>query len=349
MAKPLQFGIVGCGVIAPSHIESLRLQENVSVTWVCDLVREKAESRAAKYGCEHVTRDYREVLDDPEVDAVCVCTDHASHVAITVDALDAGKHVLCEKALASDREGLVRMFAARDRNPEVLFGAVFQHRFDPEYSYLKQLIDEGRFGTLLTGAVHVRCLRTDEYYTADQWRGTWAEEGGAVLINQAIHFIDALLWVTGGVAAVCGTHANMTHNRSMEAEDTASAILRFRSGAIGTLEATCSSHLTWEPTLLIHGTEGSIELRDGKPIKLAFSDAAFTDEALAHFRQCEDSRTETVGKTYYGTGHPAQIADFCDAIRDGREPHVSADSARETVETVLAIYQSHREQGWVNL
>ncbi len=347
MSSELTCGVVGCGVIAPAHIQGYQALDGVKVTWVCDLVEEKARARADQFGVPHVTRDYRDLFGN--VDCISVCTDHASHVQITADALKAGTHVLCEKALAASPAGLRTMFAAHARHPEVVFGAVFQHRFDPELRYLKQLVAEGAFGTILTAGVQVRCLRTEAYYHADQWRGTWDKEGGAVLINQAIHFIDALIWIMGGVQAVHGTYENLTHNGVMETEDTAVALLKFRCGALGTVEATCSSNLDWEPTLAVHGSHGAVELRHGAVAKLEFSDPALATRVREGFAACKAPHGQSALKSYYGEGHPAQLADFADAVRTRRAPFVTALSARHTVETVFGIYASHRKHKWVEL
>jgi UDP-N-acetyl-2-amino-2-deoxyglucuronate dehydrogenase len=350
MSNPLKFGIIGCGIIAPSHVESLQALDGVSVEWACDLVAGKAKQLAARYHIPRTCTDYREVMTDPAVDCICVCTDHASHVPITVSALEHDKHVLCEKALAASTAGLDAMMAAHAQRPHLTFGGVFQHRFDPDFRYLKELVDAGQFGQILTAGVQVRCLRTDQYYRADTWRGTWQEEGGSVLINQAIHFIDTLQWIAGEVSSVCGAHANLTHGDAMETEDTAVASLKFASGALGTVEATCSSHLDWEPTILIHGTEGSIELRDGVPLKLRFADSSRAEAVLTKLREYRECQNEiSAGKSYYGSGHFPQIVDFVEAVRDQRPLYVTAKSARRTVDLVLAIYRSHKAQAWVSV
>jgi predicted dehydrogenase len=239
------------------------------------------------------------------------------------------------------------MLAAHRRRPRLVFEGVFQHRFDALYRYVKGLVQAGAFGTLLTAAVQVRCRRTAEYYRADAWRGTWAREGGAVLINQAIHFIDLLVWLMGGVRAVCGTYTNLTHRRVIETEDTAAGALRFRNGAVGTLEATCSSHLGWEPTLSFHGSEGSLDLRGNQPLKVAFADPRLEKKIRAGLAAALKEPGKLFGKSYYGTGHPAQIADFVAAIRNRRRPTIPAASARHTVDVVLALYESHRTGRWM--
>ncbi len=349
MSKRIKVAVIGCGVIAPTHIESYLAQDQVEVAWLCDLVEQKARGLAEKYGVANVATDYRQVLADAEVDCVSVCTDHASHAPICVAALEAGKHVLCEKALAATAEGLDAVLAAHGRHPGRVFAGVFQHRFDAVSRLLKRQVDEGLFGTILTGGVQVRCLRTPGYYEADRWRGTWAEEGGSVLINQAIHFIDLLAWLMGGVTRLCGTYDNLTHGGSIETEDTAVASLRFANGALGTLEATCSSHLSWEPTLSIHGTVGSVDVRNGRCVKAVFEDEALGRQVQAELDAAADGPGVQAGKTYYGKGHAAQIADFVEAAREQRQPYVTAASARHAVDVVLAIYRSHRQNGWVAL
>ena len=347
--KVLRCGIIGCGVIAPVHADSYRMMDGVELTWACDLVEAKARKLADRHGMAHVTTDYRQLLAAADVDCVSICTDHASHAPIAEAALAAGKHILCEKALAASPQGLEVMLAAASRHPELVFSGVFQHRFDPVTRVLKRLVEAGALGDLLAVAVHLRCLRTAEYYRADKWRGTWAEEGGGVLINQAIHFLDEMLWITGGAAAVCGAFANRTHGAVMETEDTVAASLRLHSGALATLEATCSSHLPWEATLELHGTTGALEMRGGQVLKIDFVDKSAGENVAAELAAASQEPRSATGKQYYGTTHPEQIRDFIECIRLGRTPVVTAQSAAQTVRTVFAVYDSHRQGKWMTI
>ncbi len=348
--QTLQCGIIGCGVIAPAHIESLIRLADVKITWLCDLIKEKAESLNKKYDLNaQLTANAHEVFTCDDVDLVCICTDHASHAPLVIAALDSGKHVICEKALSADSAGLGAMMSAHIRSPELVFSGIFQHRFDRNARILKQAVDDGAFGTILTASSHARCLRTNEYYQADAWRGTWAHEGGSVLINQAIHFIDLLQWIMGGVQSLTATHANLNHQNIIETEDTAVACLRFRNGALGTFEATSASHLGWENTILIHGTEGSIEYRDEKIIKLVFSSEELTAKYSDAFSEETKAKEIEAGKIYYGSSHPAQIEDVVNAIRENRQPFVPAESARSAVDIVLGIYESHKSGKWVDM
>lgn len=258
--QPIRIGIIGCGVIAPTHAACYRQHPaQAQLTWACDLDPARAGALAEKFEIPQTTTDYRQLLAAADVDLVSICTDHASHAPIACAALDAGKHVLCEKALAHQTEGLDAMLQAAERHPGQVFAGVFQHRHEPVNQMLRDIIQSGALGTMLTAAMQIRCWRSPAYYRGDAWRGTWAQEGGAVLINQAIHYVDLLQWLMGGVRTVSGTYANRAHQDCMETEDAVTAALTFASGAVGTLEATCASHLGWEPSLHFHCTEGSCD------------------------------------------------------------------------------------------
>ncbi len=350
MDRPIRCAVIGNGVIAPAHIESYQLLPGVTVTWACDLVQGKAAAMAARYGIPQVSTDYHEVLADPALDALSICTDHASHAQIAADAFAAGKHVLCEKALAATTVGLDRMMAAHALRPDLVFAGVFQNRHTPLYGRLRQLVADGALGPILTANLQVYCLRTREYYKADLWRGTWANEGGSLMINQAIHFVDLLQWVAGGVTQVAATFANLTHGDVIETEDTVAAALTFRNGALGTISATTSSrHLQWEPTLSITGTEGTVEVRNGTVLRTACNDATKAGRIHEQLAEPVETGPDVAGKAYYGPGHAGTVADFVAAIREGRRPFISGEEARAAVDIVLGIYQSHREGRRVDL
>jgi UDP-N-acetyl-2-amino-2-deoxyglucuronate dehydrogenase len=348
MSEDLRVGIIGCGVISATHIESYQDIPGIDVRWACDIVPERAAKRAQQYGIVRQTTDYHDLLADPELAAVSVCTDHASHAEIVIEALSAGKHVLCEKALATTTEDLDGMLAAHAANDQLVFAGVFQHRFEGVNRVLRQLVEDGAFGQPLTATMQVHCLRPDSYYR-DNWHGTLAREGGSVLINQSIHFVDALAWIMGGVQSVSATMANLDHQGVIETEDTLTATVRFAGGALGTLEATSASHLNWEHAMAIHGTEGSIEMRNNKPAKISFTDDQLARRVERLLATADDPEGVAGAASHYGTGHKAQIADFIDAIRTGRAPFVTGADAACANRIVLAAYQSAKEERWVDV
>lgn len=345
----IKCGIIGCGVIAPSHIESYINLDNVEVTRVCDLVSEKASAIAKRYNIHQADTDYRLILNDPEIDCVSVCTDHGSHAEIVIAALNCGKHVLCEKALGVRPKCLDDIVAAHRQHPELACGGIFQHRFEKTNRYVKSLIEAGAFGTITNINLNVTTLRTDAYYNADQWRGTWAEEGGSLLINQAIHFIDLINWLSGGISELYAKCENMTHQASIETEDAAAIILKFRKGMLGTVTATSSSVEPWRQLISISGTHGYVEMLNNEVIYHRFEPSELNDEVSRKLQACHDEKTIASNKDYYGEGHPAQIKDFIKAIRENRQPFVSAESASSTVEIVLGCYESSKTGQWVTL
>lgn len=340
--KKIRVAVIGCGVIGPLHIECYQSLDDVEITWLCDLIPERAKAAAEKFGIKQWTLNASDVFNADDVDAVSICTDHASHAELVVGALEHGKDVLCEKALAQNRMNLDEILRAACRFPNRIFSGVFQHRFDPVNREMRAILSEGLLGTLLTAGIQLRCFRSNEYYDNDDWRGTWEYEGGSVLINQAIHYIDQLLWQTGGATRVLGMLSNITHKNVIETEDTAAAVLKLRCGAIGTIEATCSSNMNWEATMSFHGTAGSIDLRNDKIAKLEFQDKVLEQSVRDRLDEAISPKGADAGKAYYGTGHLAQIADFVGAVRDRRPPFISVESAAETLRTVFDIYDNGR-------
>ncbi|MBI1336764.1 MAG: hypothetical protein GC164_07370 [Phycisphaera sp.] len=348
MSNQIRVGVIGCGVISATHIESYREVECVEVAWVCDVKEDRARGTAEKYAVPRATTDYRELLADGSVDVVSVCTDHASHARIVSDAFEAGKHVVCEKALASTSNALDSIIASHAAHPELAFAGIFQHRFEGINRVLRQLVADRAFGRVLTSAMTVHCLRPNSYYE-DDWHGKLALEGGSVLINQAIHFIDAMAWIMGGVRSLCAIKDNLAHEGVIETEDTAVVALRFIDGSVGTMEATCASNLHWEHSLAIHGTLGAVEMRNNKPTKVRFADKQ-AEQHVKHLLETADNPEGVAGaRSHYGTGHKAQIADFIDAIRQGRRPFVTGEMAAHANQIVLAAYRSADENRWVDV
>ena len=343
MKKTVKVGIIGCGVIAPSHIESYQLDPNVKVVWACDLVKAKADAIADKYGIPKRTTSAAEVFADPSVDAVSVCTSHYTHADLCVQALAAGKDVICEKALTGSPADLAKMLKAADAHPDRIFAGIFQHRYNPIFQCLHGLVAKGAFGKPISAAMQHRGLRTPAYYDSGDWRGTWDKEGGGVLINQAIHYLDLFQWVMGGVRDVEAFFTNATLRKSIETEDTIVGAVRFRNGALGTVEATNAAFVPWETTLEITGTDGAVEIRDGQIRKNAFRDPAFADELVAAHEAASRKIAGKIGKSHYGYGHPIQIADFVKSVRTRKPPFVTVRVAAEAPALVMKFYKAARQ------
>lgn len=348
MSKQLQCAIIGCGVVSPVHAKAYHDMPECELRWACDLIPDRAQKLADDYAIPNTCTDYRKVLDDPQVDCLSVCTDHGSHAEIVSAALAAGKHVLCEKALAPCKEDLDTMEQAHAQAANTVFAGVFQNRFHPTYIRTKELIESGAFGKILTANVSHLFYRADDYYITDAWRGTWEHDGGAVMINQSIHFVDIIQWLMGGICSVSAKWSNLTKKDVIETEDTMVAAVQFCNGALGTFNATSSSNRDWDPMISIYGTEGMIEIRHGKIIRMEFKNADVQAKAEKLYAQKEKT-SATVGKSYYSPYHGKVIIDFVQAVGKGREPFVPASQARKTVDIVLAMYKSALDESWTEV
>ena len=342
-AKKVRVAVIGCGVISELHLRCYAHNPSASVVAVCDLIPERArfaaENRA--HGARWTTKA-ADLFADPSIDAVSICTDHASHCALACAALAAGKHVLCEKSLARTSSDLKRMLAAAAARPDLVAAGVFQHRFEPLPRVLRDLVAEGALGRLLAATGSLYTLRDANYFRKDAWRGTIRGEGGSVLINQAIHYFDLLLWIAGGADAARAFSANLGHQGVIETEDTIAVSLRMRNGALGSFVATNAGIPQWKSALVFQGTAGAVEMRDEKLFSLALADKAAERRVRARIDKAlaAGAKLFPKGKDYYGPGHQAQIDDFIRAVRTGRRPYVTFADAAESDAMVFAAYGS---------
>ncbi|MBQ9726034.1 MAG: Gfo/Idh/MocA family oxidoreductase [Kiritimatiellae bacterium] len=346
--KKVRVAVIGCGVISELHLRCFAHNPDAEVAAVCDLVPERARRAARERapGARWTTRA-ADVFADPGIDAVSVCTDHASHAALACAALAAGKHVLCEKSLARTAGDLRRMLAAAAARPDLAAAAVFQHRFEPLPRVLRELVAEGAFGRLVAATGSLWTLRDDAYFRKDAWRGTRKGEGGSVLINQAIHYFDLLLWIAGGADAARAFAANLGHEGVIETEDTVAVALRMRGGALGSFTATSAGMPQWRSALVFQGSAGCAEMRDDRLFSLSLADKAAEKRVRARVDRALAAGADLFpkGRDYYGPGHQAQIDDFVRAVRTGRRPFVTFADAAETDALVFAAYASAAREG----
>lgn len=332
--KVYGFGLVGCGVIAPTHAEAIRRLENAELRAVCDLNLEAARALAEKFGGDPYS-DLAEMLARDDIDVVNILTPSGLHARLGIQCADAGKHVICTKPIDITLEAIDALIAAGERNG-VKIAATHQFRSYPVYEKVKRYIDEGRLGRMLYGNAFVPWYRSDEYYS-DGWHGTWKFDGGGALINQSIHYIDLLIWFLGQVRVIFGFADALAHN--IETEDLGSAVLKFASGAHGIIQgSTCTYH--GQPARIeVHGTQGNI-LVVGDEVALWDVEG---DELV------ENPNAGRVGGAADPKGgmpedaivaHVKQIGDVLAAIEEDRVPMIDGREARRAVEVILSVYRS---------
>ena len=341
MTHKLRYALIGCGRIAPNHVvAAMKNSDTLELCAVCDLLPERMEAvlcQLPEQQRSQVRRytDYRQMLAEVQPQLVAIATESGKHAAIGLDCIAAGANIIIEKPLAlSMRDARALIDAAHARGVKLC--ACHQNRFNKSIQKIRSAVEENRFGRMLHGAAHIRWNRGRSYYEQAPWRGTWAQDGGA-LMNQCIHNIDLLRWMMGdNVDEVVAYTDNLEHDY-IQAEDIGIALVRFSSGAYGLIEGTTSvfPH-NLEETLYLFGQNGTVKA-GGKSVNVIeewdFRDGR-GDPATIKMEYGETP------PNVYGYGHTPLYADMVSAIRNNREPYVNGEAGLRALELVLAIYQS---------
>jgi UDP-N-acetyl-2-amino-2-deoxyglucuronate dehydrogenase len=343
MSSSLGFAIVGCGMIAEYHIRALQEIPGARVAGLVSRGGKSASALQAKTGIAvPVFGTVAEAVKAPGVDAIIVTTPSGAHRDPALEAAAAGKHVVVEKPLEITAERCDDIIRACEDN-RVQLCTIFPSRFADSSRVLKEAVVSGKFGRLTLGETTCKWWRSQAYYDEGGWKGTQALDGGGALMNQAIHSVDLLLWMMGEVESVMGFTAMLAHER-IEVEDTAVAILRFRSGALGVIQATTSIHPGYPKTIAIHGNAGSAVIEQEDVLRWDFHPATAQDvEVKSRFAaKVGASGGAADPKSISHEGHRRQLADFVDAIHQNRPPAVDGREGRKAVEVITAIYESQR-------
>lgn len=344
----MKYALIGCGRIATNHIKAV-LNNKLELVAVCDVLPEKMEALLAKHGLENdeaILRytDYKQMVEEhPEIQLISIATESGLHAEIALYCIDHNINLIIEKPMAmsmTDAEEIIRRADAQ----HVKVSACHQNRFNIAVQKLRKAVEGGRFGKLSHGSIHVRWNRNKDYYTQAPWRGTWAQDGGA-LMNQCIHGIDLLRWMMGSeVVSVYGQTRRQLHNY-LEAEDLGMAVVTFKNGAVATIEGTTNVYpQNLEETLYVFGEFGTVKLGGKSTNNIDVWD--FADETDA---DKENKGLEEAASNVYGNGHTSLFADVVEAIEQDRQPYVDARAGRDALEMVLAIYKSAAEGKAVNL
>jgi predicted dehydrogenase len=339
----LRVALVGCGRIAQRHADLLGKQQiaQAQLAAVCDLVPERAERFGARYSVPSFI-DMHEMMRSVKPDVVSVLTESGRHAEHVLALAPYGSDIVVEKPIALTLDGADAMIAACDRAQIRLF-VVKQNRFNVPVVKLREALERGRFGRLVLGTVRVRWCRTQAYYDQDTWRGTWALDGG-VLSNQASHHVDLLEWMMGDVESVFAM--GTTALARIEAEDTAVVALRFRSGALGLIEATTATRpKDLEGSISVLGEGGTVEI----------GGFAVNEMRVWQFTERTDEDAIVLQKysvnppNVYGFGHQAYYEHVVDCIRNGRQQLVDGLEGRKSLELITAIYESVETRREVSL
>ncbi len=333
----MRYALIGCGRISSNHIVAAQ-KNGLDIVAICDLRPENMDDKMIKFRLPETVKkytDYQKMLEEERPELVAIATESGNHAQIALECIEHGCNLIIEKPIAlsiADADNIIAKAAER----KVKVCACHQNRFNKSIRKIREAVEMNRFGKMFYGTAHIRWARDYEYYSRAKWRGTWEQDGGA-LMNQCIHDIDLLRWLMGDkVTEVIGMTDRLKHDY-IEAEDMGIALVKFENGSYGIIEGTTNVYpRNLEETLYLFGEKGTVKA-GGEAVNIIeewrFSD--YLDEP------------ETVKKEYseippnvYGYGHSKLYADVIDAVVNDREPYVNGEAGKRALELVLAIYQS---------
>lgn len=338
-SRVLKFSLIGTGVgasLLAKAAKVLRDEGLIELTAIASRRREKVINFASEYAFKKYYTDYIEMLSKEEPDIVAISTPHYLHFPMAIEAIELGIHTLVDKPMAVNLYEANEMIR-RAEKAGVKLGVVLQSRFNKNVRFIKELVDKEILGKLILGEAIVEWYRPQEYYATSRWRGRWATEGGGVLINQAIHTIDLLLWIMGEPNYLWAQIDTVAHD--IEVEDIAIALVRFRNNALGVIQGSTAIYPGMPTRLEIHGTRGTAIL-EGDNIKTI---SIMEEKIKIPEVKVEKMEAWRVPEAVPIENHVALLRDFIMAIKEDRRPSVDGYEGRRSLELILAIYKSAKE------
>lgn len=337
----MNFAIIGCGRIATNHIKAA-LDNKLNIVALCDVVPSRMPELLAKHNVSDtnikIYTDYKKMIAENKLDLIAIATESGLHSEIACDCIINKISLIIEKPIALSINDANKIIAlAKEYNVKV--SACHQNRFNKPVQVIRKALDNNRFGKLSHGSIHVRWNRDKGYYKQAPWRGTWAQDGGA-LMNQSIHGIDLLRWLMGVEIEEVFAYTRKQLHDYLETEDLGMAVVKFKNGAIATVEGTTNIFPeNLEETLYIFGANGTAKA-GGKSLNTIdewkFSIEQPEDEKI----KAGDFSEQTIN--VYGNGHTLLYKDMIEAIEYDSQPYVTAEDGKNALELVLAIYKSQK-------
>jgi len=331
----INVAIIGVGAIAPSHIKAYQeFPDRCKVVALCDIYPEKAEAGAEKFKLEaDIYDEHKDMLDRKDIDLVSVCTPPYTHSEITINFLKAGKHVICEKPMASSLAECDAMNQAAKKNGKTL-SIIAQNRFTTPMMKLKKVLETGLMGPILHAQVDSHWWRGHSYYDL-WWRGTWEKEGGGPTLNHAVHHIDIFRWMNGMPSEITAVMSNAAHDNA-EVEDISIALGRYGNGGLAQITSSVIHHGE-EQQLIFQGKEARVSVPWKVKASLA-KENGFPEDNTELERELNEAYQKQPELKY--EGHTGQLEDVLSAVEGKKEVLVDGNEGRETLELITAIYQS---------
>jgi predicted dehydrogenase len=334
----MKYAIIGCGRISPNHAAAA-IENGLEIAAVCDVVKENMDKLCERFKISPKKYvDYKELISENKIDLAAISTESGNHAKIALDLAGAGINFIVEKPVVlslSEADAIIAKVAEK----KIVASVSLQNRFNKSIQKIREALEQNRFGKIFSAAAAIRWNRGKDYYARASWRGTWAQDGGA-LMNQCVHNIDLMRWLVGEEIDEIFAYTDNKNHPYIEAEDFGAALVKFKNGAIGVIEGSASVFPeNLEETLYIFGEKGTVKA-GGKSVNVIeewrFADGLDdADEVKKRFSENPPN--------VYGFGHTPLYADVIGAIKNSREPYITISDGKKALETVLAIYKSAAE------
>ncbi len=333
--------MIGTGNIAPRHIEAIKALENAELKAIMSHDHTRAVEFASKYGIRRAYSNIDELLKDNDINVVDIVSYHDRHVEYALKAIKAGKHVIVEKPIGIDLDGIDRLVEESKRNDAKLT-VISQHRLDRGLIKARERINSGELGKILFVNLDMINKRHESYYNSQKWRKTWKEAGGGVMMMNAVHYIDVLLWMFGDVKSVYGKIENVKH--TIEVEDTASALLRFKNNVMASIHASNSADYNNPFRIMIYGSRKSLLVEGNNLVEIANPGSWYSLAGKIKNAAISRLPVKISKSTRYQPGSIAeQLKMFVDGIVNNKQVELpNAEDGKKAVEVVLAIYKSSK-------
>jgi UDP-N-acetyl-2-amino-2-deoxyglucuronate dehydrogenase len=330
----MRVGIIGTGAISHKHAQAYK-NIGYELTVCTDINTDSGRAFANRHGCQFVP-GYEELCRHPNVDYVDVCTFPDFRLEPVQICAAAKKHVQVQKPISTNL-ATAREMIGTAKTAGIQLGVVSQHRFDDSTQFLRRALDAGRLGKILQADAYVKWFRSAAYYSRSI-KGSWAAEGGGALMNQAIHQVDILLWLAGGISEVFG-YWQLGALHKIESEDVVTAILKYSSGATGVIQASTAFWPGYPERVEIHGTKGTAVLSGDKLTTWDVENDS--GEPAPVDREVASGASDPMAISL--VPFERQFLDFGEAIRTGRKPLSSGEDGYKAIELVISVYESCRD------
>lgn len=341
MKKKLKIGIIGCGTIANIHAEAIKQSKNAELHSIYSRTESKAKKCAEKFEINWHT-DWDSFISDTDLDIVSICTPSGNHLDYGAKAAEFGKHIIVEKPIEITLDR-ARKLIDKCKKHDINLSVIYQSRFMPKIADLKNKIEQNKIGNIFIGDAYIKWYRNQEYYNSGVWRGTFALDGGGVLINQAIHTIDLLQWFMGDIETVYGKIGTFTH-ANIEGEDNAVAVLKYKSGAIGVVEGSTSVQPAQSRRIELHGEKGTA-IVSNDAVQILMPEQKANAKELVNGEETSGASSPLEGFSI--EPHKIQFEAIVDAINNNSQPPISGEESLKSLAIVLAIYESSKNNSTI--